>query len=127
MLGTKSKPSTDKSMNGMNGSKDSTDTCVISAGTVIEGKFATSENVRLDGQIKGEVKCAQRFVMGESGKIEGNLRTKDAVIMGHIEGELFAEGSLHLKSTAFIKGSIKAKTMTVDEGAKYVGDCSIGS
>ena len=99
---------------------------IIGAGTQIEGKFSATENVRLDGFVKGEVKCSQRLVMGETGKVDGNIRTKDAIIMGTIEGELVAEGSLHLKGTAHIRGSIIAKYMVVDEGARYIGDCKIG-
>jgi cytoskeletal protein CcmA (bactofilin family) len=64
--------------------------------------------------------------MGESGLVEGNIRTKDAIIMGTIEGEIVAEGTLHLKGTAVIRGTITAKFMVVDEGAKYVGECKIG-
>jgi len=127
MLGTKSKPSNEKNLTVVaNAAKDSQDTCVVAAGTTIEGKFSATENVRLDGQIKGEVKCSQRLVMGETGRIDGNVRTKDAIIMGTVEGELIAEGSLHLKSTAVIRGMITAKNMIVDEGAKYTGECKIG-
>ncbi len=132
MLGTKAKPSTDNkfpSSASSNGARDAStgDTCVISSGTIIEGKFSATENVRLDGLIKGEVKCSQRLVMGESGRIEGNIRTKDAIIMGKIEGEIFVEGTLHLKGSCLIRGAIHAKFMVVDEGARYVGECKIGS
>ncbi|MCC6723871.1 MAG: polymer-forming cytoskeletal protein [Saprospiraceae bacterium] len=127
MLGAKSKQAPEKTLTVVaNSAKDSQDTCVVAAGTNIEGKFTSAENVRLDGFVKGEVKCSQRLVMGESGRVEGNIRTKDAIIMGKIEGELVAEGTLHLKATALIKGSITAKYMVVDEGAKYIGDCKIG-
>lgn len=127
MLGAKSKQTNEKSLTVVaNSAKESQDTCVVAAGTNIEGKFSATENVRLDGKIKGEVRCSQRLVMGETGRIEGNLITKDAIIMGTIEGELVAEGSLHLKSTAVIRGTISAKTMTVDEGARYIGECKIG-
>jgi cytoskeletal protein CcmA (bactofilin family) len=126
MLGTKTKTTTEKNAPSANGIKDSSDTCVISSGTSIEGKFNSSENVRLDGFIKGNVQCSQRLVMGESGKIEGNVQTKDAIIMGRIDGELHVNGSLHLKGTARINGIIHAKLMMVDEGACYVGECKIG-
>jgi cytoskeletal protein CcmA (bactofilin family) len=127
MLSAKSKQANDKTLSVVAGTaKESLDTCVIAAGTTIEGKFASSENVRMDGKVKGEVKCALRLVMGETGRIEGIVHTKDAIIMGTIEGELVAEGSLHLKSTAVIRGTITAKNMTVDEGARYIGDCKIG-
>lgn len=127
MLGAKSKQASEKTLTIVaNASKDSQDTCVVAAGTTIEGKFNSTENVRLDGQVKGEVKCALRLVMGETGRIDGNVRTKDGIIMGTIEGELIAEGSLHLKSTAVIRGTITAKNLTVDEGARYIGECKIG-
>ena len=127
MLGAKSKQTNEKTLTlvSSNG-KDSQETCVVAAGTTIEGKFSSTENVRLDGKVKGEVKCSQRLVMGETGKVEGNVRTKDGIIMGTVEGELIAEGSLHLKATAMIRGTITAKTLMVDEGAKYVGECKIG-
>ena len=59
MLGTKTKVKATKNgqLNGLNGMKETGETCVISAGTVIEGKFVSSENVRLDGTMKGEMKC----------------------------------------------------------------------
>ena len=128
MLGTKPKPKVEKSLTVVaNGLKESSETCVVASGTTFEGKFSATENVRLDGYIKGEVKCSQRLVMGETGRIEGNVRTKDAIIMGNIEGDLVVEGTLHLKGTAKINGSIQSKFMVVDEGARYVGECRIGN
>ncbi len=127
MLGAKLKQTNEKTLTVVaNASKESQDTCVVAAGTTIEGKFSATENVRLDGQIKGEVKCSQRLVMGEMGRIEGNFRTKDAIIMGTVEGEVTAEGLLHLKNTAVIRGTITAKNLIVDEGARYSGECKIG-
>ncbi len=129
MLGTKTKPktSTEKNhLNGMNGLKESGETCVISEGTIIDGKFNASENVRIDGTIKGEVKCDKRLVMGEKGKVEGIVTTNDAIIMGTIEGELKANGTLTLKGTSLIRGIITAKFMVVEEGARYYGECNIG-
>ena len=37
-------------------------TCIIASGTRIEGKFTTTEDVRLDGTIVGEVICKKRVV-----------------------------------------------------------------
>ncbi len=101
-------------------------TCVIAQGTVIEGKFKSTEDVRLDGLILGEVYAKKRLVMGETGRIEGNVKCNESAIQGKIEGELSVRGLLHLLSTAFIKGKIKAKKMIVDEGAAYSGECLIG-
>ena len=106
--------------------QQSFDTCVISKGTDIEGKFASKENLRLDGKITGEVHCTNRIVMGESGYVKGIIKANEAVIMGELDGDLIVSGALTLKSTAKIRGNITAKLMSVDEGAVYNGECKIG-
>lgn len=102
------------------------DTCVISKGAAFDGKFSCKENLRLDGKITGEVSCESRIVMGETGSVVGIVNAKEAVILGSIEGDLFINGSLTLKASARIRGNITAKTMSVDEGALYNGECKIG-
>lgn len=100
--------------------------CVVAKGTKIEGKFKSAESMRLDGTVVGDVFCEKKLVLGESGKVEGTMDTVDAVIMGHIIGELKVSGVLHLNSTAHIEGDITAKKMIVEEGARYSGSCKIG-
>lgn len=106
--------------------KDGAQTTVIAKGTVIEGKFACSDNVRLDGAIHGEVRVDKRFVMGEGSHVKGNIHARDAAIKGKINGDVFVQEALHLLETAVIEGNISAKTMVVDEGARYNGSCKIG-
>ena len=100
--------------------------CVLSKGTKIEGQFNSTESIRLDGIVTGNVYCEKKLVLGETGRVEGKIDAKDAVIMGHVVGELVVEEVLHLNSTANIEGDITAKRMTVEEGARYNGACKIG-
>lgn len=105
---------------------DKEGTTVIAKGTVIEGKFACSENVRLDGAIHGEVKVDKRFVMGDNSYVQGNINARDAAIKGKIKGDVHVKEALHLMDTAVIEGNITARTMIVEEGARYNGSCRIG-
>ncbi|MCB0706188.1 MAG: polymer-forming cytoskeletal protein [Saprospiraceae bacterium] len=122
---TKTQPASGSS----NGSSTqvSAGTCVISKDTSLEGVFNSDSDVRLDGFVKGDVRCTKRLVMGQTGQVKGTILAESAVIMGKIEGELEVKDSLHLKSTAVINGNIKAKIMTVEEGAEFNGECRIGS
>lgn len=101
-------------------------TTVIAKGTVIEGKFHCSENVRLDGAIHGEVKVDKRFVMGDTSYVQGNIDARDAAIKGKIKGDVLVKEALHLMDSAIIEGNITAKTIVVEEGARYNGSCKIG-
>lgn len=128
MLGTKSKPKTDvNALRGTNGTNGAGETCVVSKGTLIDGIFKCSESVRLDGTINGEVKCDGRLVIGEDGRIQGNVTTQDGIILGTIEGDVKVTGTLTLKGSALIRGGIHAKYLVVEEGARYIGECTIGN
>ncbi len=99
--------------------------CVVSSGTKIEGGFASTENIRLDGALVGELRCDRRLVIGEAGLIEGKVTAAEAVIMGRIVGDVAVAGALHLMGTARIEGDISAGSLIVDEGARYNGRCQI--
>ena len=101
-------------------------TCIIAKGTVIEGKITTTENLRIDGTIKGEVRCDKKLVMDAGGLIEGNIYAGESTIKGKVQGTVNIENTLHLLESSFIKGDIKAKKLHVEEGAKYDGKCLIG-
>lgn len=122
---TKVKPKNDVSSNGKSMSAGSN--CVVAKGTKIEGNFRSSENLRLDGVIVGEVQCDHKLVMGEQSRIEGKVQAAEAVIMGRIKGDITVSGTLQLQSTAHIEGNIVSKYMIVEEGAEFNGECKIGS
>jgi cytoskeletal protein CcmA (bactofilin family) len=64
--------------------------------------------------------------MGDSSYVQGNIHARDAAIKGKIKGDIHVKEALHLMDTAVIEGNITAKTMVVDEGARYNGACRIG-
>ena len=118
----------DVSKGGPSGaSTGGSNTCVISKDTVIEGSFTADQDVRLDGMIKGDVRCSKRLVLGESGKIDGKVSAESAVIMGTIKGEVVIQDLLQLKSTALVDGNLQAKSILVEEGGRYLGECRIGA
>jgi cytoskeletal protein CcmA (bactofilin family) len=101
-------------------------TCVIAKGTVITGKVITTENIRIDGTIKGELRCDKKVVMDAGGLVEGNIYAGESTIKGKVEGTVTVSNTLHLLDSSFIKGDIKAKKLHVEEGARYDGLCKIG-
>lgn len=113
---------TSSSVPGMGDTKS----CVVSNGTKIEGNLHSKENIRLDGTVSGELNCDKKIVLGPQGKVEGNLNAQDAVIMGHVDGDLNVKGLLTLESSSVIIGNIKAGRIQVQEGARYEGTCHIG-
>ncbi len=131
MFGTKSKTKSkaNGTQNGSNSNgaiQNAGQTCFIAKGTVIEGKFTSVEDLRVDGTIIGDVICQKRFVMGATGVVKGTIQCGESNIEGKIEGEIKVNGRLHLHVTGVVQGKITAKKLVVDEGASYNGECLIG-
>ena len=102
-------------------------TCFIAEGTVINGEFRTTANVRVDGVIRGNVHCDGRVIMGKKGSIKGDITTSSTAIEGNFEGNIVVKENLHLLSTANVLGTFKAGTAIVDEGAILNGECHFGN
>ena len=100
--------------------------CVIVNGTVIEGDFYSKNDTRLDGTIKGTVKCDARLIMGNAAEIEGTIKSTDANISGELKGDLEVIGLLSLSNTARLSGNVKAGKIEIAEGAVLNGDVTVG-
>lgn len=101
-------------------------TSVIAVGTVINGDFSTNENLRIDGTIIGNVKCAKKIVIGNKGMINGNIQAAEITINGGMNGDAASKGMIFLGSTARTEGKITAINLSIEEGAVFNGDFVIG-
>lgn len=126
MLDTKIRPKVEVPIYKNGTSTSNSANCVVAKGTKIEGNFRSPENIRLDGNVVGEVRCDKKLVMGEESLVEGKIFAQDAVVMGTIRGDINITETLHLQSTAKIHGNIFTKHLVVDEGAFFDGDCKAG-
>lgn len=96
---------------------------VIVEGSKVIGDMLTESNLRIDGEVQGNVTVASKIVIGKSGYIKGNLTCGSADIEGKIEGILKVEDLLSLRSTAQIVGEITTSKLQVEEGANFSGNC----
>ncbi|MDG5766524.1 polymer-forming cytoskeletal protein [Balneolales bacterium ANBcel1] len=96
---------------------------MIGSGTVITGSLKTKSDLRISGTVEGEIFAESKCILSESGKIKGDLRTKEADIAGTVEGEIIVGNRLVLRSTARVSGDITTKMLMVEEGARIDGAC----
>ena len=96
---------------------------VIVEGSKVIGDMITESNLRIDGVVEGNVTAASKVVIGQTGRIKGNLTCGSADIEGNIEGVLKVEGLLSLRTSAVINGEITTAKLQVEEGANFSGNC----
>jgi cytoskeletal protein CcmA (bactofilin family) len=98
----------------------------ILQGTKIEGDIYSDGDFRLDGEIVGKVNIKGRFVIGEQGKLKGEVFCAQATISGRFSGTLIATENLSLTESAVVHGEIKTERLSVEPGAEFTGNCQMG-
>jgi cytoskeletal protein CcmA (bactofilin family) len=100
---------------------------VIVEGSQVIGDMITESNLRIDGNVKGNVTVAAKVVIGKNGRIHGNLTCGSADIEGAVEGIIKVEELLTLRSTSQIHGEITTQKLEVEEGANFSGNCTMNN
>lgn len=101
-------------------------TCVVTAQTTLSGDFDCATDLRLDGVIEGNVRVKKRIVVGEEGRIDGNVTANHLIVHGLVKGDINVAGDVVLGATATLEGNVKAGRMLMEEGAVLSGEISIG-
>lgn len=93
---------------------------IIGAGSIIKGELQIKGTVRIDGTIEGDL-SADWVIVGESGAILGNVKSKGVVVGGKIDGNIDADEIVELKSKAQAIGEISTGKIVMSEGASFDG------
>ena len=100
---------------------------IIGKGTSINGDVETVGNLRIDGNVYGNIKTKTKLAVGDTAYIEGKVMAQNAEIEGEIKGTLEVSELLILKSTAVINGDIITNKIAVEGGASFNGTCKMGA
>ena len=76
--------------------------------------------IRIDGIVEGNVQ-ADWVVIGESGRVRGNIRTRGIVVGGSVDGNIDAEETVELAGKSSMIGEIFTPKLAVAEGAVFDG------
>ncbi len=95
-------------------------------GTEVQGDIRSKSDIRIDGSLKGSLQCEAKLIIGTTGKVEGKVVCKNAVIEGKFQGEIHVKELLTMKETANVQGDISYGKLVVQPGAVLVGDIRMG-
>jgi len=100
---------------------------VISRGVKIEGKLSCSGNIRLDGEVQGDISSQGIVIIGENGGVNGQINADSVTIGGKVTGTVRAKDKVVLEAKANLKGDIITKTLLVEAGAIFNGNSKMGN
>jgi cytoskeletal protein CcmA (bactofilin family) len=99
----------------------------IDANTRLSGKIHCQETIRIDGNVKGEVRCDKTVIIGEGAKVEAMVQADAIVISGEVKGNIAAKRKITLNRTARMIGDLSTPGIVIEEGAKLEGQIVIGA
>lgn len=94
---------------------------IISEDFHVTGNIISKGEVHIDGMLDGDIKC-QILVVGQPGKIRGEIIAETLKVHGTIEGEIKAK-AIFLAATARVVGDILHESLEVESGAHVEGHC----
>ena len=99
---------------------------MIGVGTTIEGSITSSENIRFDGNLIGNLNTKGKVFIGQTGKVTGEIRCKNCEVEGMVDGKVVVEELLSLRSMSKLYGEIKTGKLAIEPGATFTGKCDMG-
>lgn len=100
---------------------------ILSADVEIKGKINFTNDLVVDGKIEGEILSDGSLTVGENARIRAEIRTRSVVIYGKVYGNITVTERVELKKDAELIGDIKAGTISIEAGAIFVGNSTVGT
>jgi cytoskeletal protein CcmA (bactofilin family) len=90
-----------------------TSATIITSCMEVTGNLHGSDTVHIDGKVVGDIIVSNTLVIGKSGIVQGEVKSKNAIINGKFEGSIICE-TLEVMETGEISKQIQADTMIID-------------
>lgn len=100
---------------------------VIGPALRFEGTVTGSENLIVEGEVKGRIDLAAEVRIARTGRVEASVHARNVAVEGTVVGDLSADNRVELAAGSNVDGNIKAPKIVVSEGARFRGAVDMGA
>jgi len=88
----------------------------------IGGQIYSKEDLYVDGAVEGTIELEEhRLTIGPNGKVHSNIKAREVVILGNVQGNVEASDKLEVHKDARVVGDIKTARIMIEDGAYFNG------
>jgi len=102
---------------------------MLGEGVSVEGTLTFSQTFRVDGEFKGKIIRSDRLVVGEKGKVSGEIEVNSLVIYGRLEGTVKVKNAVEVHPKGRIVGDLEmlSPALSVMEGGFIEGTMKLNA
>jgi cytoskeletal protein CcmA (bactofilin family) len=86
---------------------------IITACMEINGNLNGTDTIHIDGKVIGDISVENTLVIGKTGIVVGNVKAKNAIINGELQGSLTCE-TLEIMKTGKLSKVLHVKHLIID-------------
>jgi len=98
---------------------------IVGPGTKFNGDCDVEGTIRIDGEFEGKLKVTKVVIIGKTGIVKGDVKSAEVIVGGKVHGTIMGETRVELQAGAHIEGDIQTKSLIVDEGVFFHGECKM--
>jgi cytoskeletal protein CcmA (bactofilin family) len=91
--------------------------------TEIKGDLNFKGTFRIDGRFKGKIDSKSILIIGDSGKVDADVKIGHLIINGEIKGNIQATEKVEINGNGRVIGTIVSPKLMVEEGAYLEANC----
>ncbi len=92
-----------------------------------EGTISSKEGLRIDGSVKGNIKCEGSLVIGSAGKVVAEIVADNVLIAGEFTGNVIAKDRLEITEKGKVNGDVTTAKFVMASGVIFDGRCHMHS
>lgn len=98
----------------------------IGADAIINGKLSFNTPTRIEGKLKGELRCTELLIIGATAVVEGCVKADELRIEGVVRGEITETRKVEVCERGRFAGRVTARLLVVREGGVLEGESAVG-
>jgi cytoskeletal protein CcmA (bactofilin family) len=88
----------------------------------VEGIFTTDRDLRIEGVLRGTVKCQGLLYIAEGADIDATVEASSIAVAGQLRGTVTCRGKLQLMPSGRVFATVMTESLVINEGAVLEGE-----
>jgi cytoskeletal protein CcmA (bactofilin family) len=99
---------------------------ILGRSALFRGELSGNEDLLLEGQVEGNISLEDHcLTVGPSGQVKGEIRARQVVIHGSVQGNVSAREKIEIHKTGHVGGDLLTAAIVIAEGGYFKGSIDI--